>query len=284
MLKQRWLIGLLVLLPVAVLAWGKAGHYVIADIAYQHLTPTTKQIVDRYSLAFSDSHNPKTRFMNMSYWPDTLRQQGIDDFSKWHMQPYPYTQQGVKGKRYPRKSLMWAVRYNQYQLKHDRSERKRARALAFLVHIFGDAHQPMHCIKLFNKRFPRGDAGGNAYRIRARAGDNLHEFWDRGGGLLVMKRQSYRRYLKQINQLAQQLQQQYPWQDLQSLTDEQNPKLWTEHSYQLAVKDAYSLAYKAKPSAAYIKQAQAVSSKQLVVAGYRLAYWLNHNLGNQHDT
>lgn len=283
MLKRRWILGLLALLPMVVLAWGKAGHYVIAAIAYQHLTPATKQVVDRYSRSFSRSRSPQTRFIMMSYWADTLKQQGVDDFSKWHYLPYPYIQQGVEGKRYPRKSLMWAVRYNEYQLQHNRSEKKRARALAFLVHIVGDAHQPMHCINLFNKRFPRGDSGGNAYKIKAKAGDSLHEFWDNGGGMLVMKRQSYRRYMKRINELAKQLQQQHPWQTMQSQMTEQNPKVWTQDGYQLAVKDAYSLPYGAKVSAAYIKQAKAVSAKQLVLAGYRLAYWLNHHLGEKHD-
>ncbi len=284
MQKCRWLVGLLALIPVmTVLAWGKVGHYVIARIAYQHLTPAAKQQVNRYSRSFSYSKNPQQRFMIMSDWADTLRLRGIDNYNQWHFVPYPYSQQGVEGRRYPRKSLKWAVRYNEYQLKHNRSFRKRARALAFIVHLYGDAHQPMHCIKLFNKRFPRGDAGGNAYKIKAGAGDTLHKFWDNGGGLLLIKARSYRQYLKRVNQLAKQLQQQYPWSTMQKYAAEQNPKRWTKDSYQLAVKDAYSLPFGAKAPSAYIKQAKAVSAKQLVIAGYRLAYWLNRHLGENND-
>jgi S1/P1 Nuclease len=51
--------------------------------------------------------------------------------------------------------------------------------LAWLLHLAGDAHQPLHCVS--NYAFdPKGDAGGNRFILAGNVA--LHGFWD---GLLV---------------------------------------------------------------------------------------------------
>ncbi|HEY2840693.1 MAG TPA: S1/P1 nuclease [Pirellulales bacterium] len=53
----------------------------------------------------------------------------------------------------------------------------RSTALCWLLHLVGDAHQPLHDASLFTeKTFPNGDRGGN--RIPIIKGNNLHLFWD----------------------------------------------------------------------------------------------------------
>jgi hypothetical protein len=43
-------------------------------------------------------------------------------------------------------------------------------------------HQPLHSIALYNKTFPKGDAGGNLFKIQTLNGtvSNFHSFWDSG--------------------------------------------------------------------------------------------------------
>lgn len=52
----------------------------------------------------------------------------------------------------------------------------------YLVHLVGDIHQPLHSVSLYNRTFPKGDAGGNLLKIRILNGtsQNFHSFWDSG--------------------------------------------------------------------------------------------------------
>jgi hypothetical protein len=53
----------------------------------------------------------------------------------------------------------------------------RALALSWVLHLVGDAHQPLHGVALFNRsRFVAGDRGGNDILVRGRA--SLHRVWD----------------------------------------------------------------------------------------------------------
>ncbi len=281
-MRYRCLLILCLFVPSAsLLAWGATGHRVIGAIAYAHLTPAAKQAVNKYSLIFSKSKLPLNRFMAMSAWPDFLRMRGVDNFNQWHFVAYPYERDGVKGHRYPRKSLVWAVRYNEYLFKNSQSSRNRGKALAFIVHLFGDGHQPMHCITLYSKRFPRGDENGLRYKLDNARYQDLHQYWDAGGGLLTMSRIAYSKYLKKVSALAKKLQQQYPWSSLQKQAAEQNPKVWTRNSYEIAKDTAYSIPFDSKITKSYRQAARQASAKQLVLAGYRIAYWLNHNVRQQ---
>jgi hypothetical protein len=54
---------------------------------------------------------------------------------------------------------------------------ERALALSWVLHLVGDAHQPLHAVALFTKRlFDTGDRGGN--EISAGERGSLHALWD----------------------------------------------------------------------------------------------------------
>jgi len=58
-------------------------------------------------------------------------------------------------------------------------------ALRFLVHYVGDVHQPLHAMSRVNHRYPKGDRGGNLFRIpdKDRSGwwnSWLTHLWDSG--------------------------------------------------------------------------------------------------------
>jgi hypothetical protein len=55
----------------------------------------------------------------------------------------------------------------------------RAVALAWLEHLIGDIHQPLHAASLFSSLYPAGDKGGNSQAIKVDGWVmNLHSFWD----------------------------------------------------------------------------------------------------------
>ncbi len=52
--------------------------------------------------------------------------------------------------------------------------------LVWILHLVGDAHQPLHAVGRFTKQIPNGDAGGNAETVIPATGETiaLHAYWD----------------------------------------------------------------------------------------------------------
>jgi hypothetical protein len=54
-------------------------------------------------------------------------------------------------------------------------------AIAWLFHLIGDVHQPLHTAQFFTREFPDGDRGGNEICVLVAADRtplNLHALWD----------------------------------------------------------------------------------------------------------
>jgi len=52
-------------------------------------------------------------------------------------------------------------------------------ALRLLIHYVGDVHQPLHASTRVNKQYPKGDRGGNDFKIKTHLGvKELHAVWD----------------------------------------------------------------------------------------------------------
>jgi hypothetical protein len=51
----------------------------------------------------------------------------------------------------------------------------------WIVHLVGDAHQPLHAIGRYTKQIQNGDEGGNTELVIPATGEttNLHAYWDR---------------------------------------------------------------------------------------------------------
>ncbi len=74
-------------------------------------------------------------------------------------------------------NIVTAIDFNTWVLANPAmADEERAIALCWVLHLFGDIHQPMHTGSLFSKSvFARGDLGGNRIPIGER---NLHGIWD----------------------------------------------------------------------------------------------------------
>lgn len=173
-----------------------------------------------------------------------------------------------------------AVRWAQQTSSDDqRSPSERALALSWLLHLVGDAHQPLHAVALFSpRRFQLGDRGGN--EIVAGGAKSLHYLWDSllgdddSLGFIQAEAQRWQR-TPELRVLAQ------------SARRRLDPDVWLDESCTQARERVYSPAVLAaarsaelgplesKPEAAleprYLAQARPAAQRRAVQAGARLA-------------
>ena len=160
-MKRSFLV--MIILPLYLLAWGKLGHQITAKIAEIHLTQSAKAEVKQVL--------GNTDLVAISDWADVIRPS--KRFIKWH-----YTTMDENGLVHENKKngllyygLNQAIRnYRNKNL----SQSERATALKLIVHLVGDAHQPLHVGNGY-------DAGGNLCGVKWFKRKNLvslHKIWD----------------------------------------------------------------------------------------------------------
>jgi hypothetical protein len=140
--------------------------------------------------------------------------------------------------------------------------------LAWLLHLVGDAHQPLHATSRFTEDQRQGDRGGNEVALcAAPCRENLHGFWD---GVLGKGESS-----SAVVSAAAAL----PPADAQDAAIA-DPQLWLEESLRLAQTVVYAppIGPGAGPyilDAPYRQQARDLAQHQVALAGARLANLLN---------
>jgi S1/P1 Nuclease len=181
----------------------------------------------------------------------------------------------------------------------------KAVALAWLMHLTGDIHQPLHCGTLYTEDlFPTGDAGGNGTGVRVNGVPvRLHTYWD---GLLgkaldlpaeVKDTPEYTELAYKVACLgAARLAKDHPRDTLEEVK-KADFKDWMAESSELAVRVAYwdgeiaRVAVKVPPGFnapipegakevpdGYATRAAEVARRRAALAGYRMADLLRHYL------
>ena len=256
-------------------AWDSVGHMVIAQIAYHQLKPNTKQEVQQLLEVLQPFYPRVTHLTSAAAWPDWIKGEGVTAYNSWHYIDQPYSRQ-VMAPEPEHENVVWAIEQALAILANQRANRlHKAMFLRFLAHFTADVHQPMHCISLYNERFPKGDKGGNAYVIKYGKAKNLHALWDRGVDLF-RNRRGKALNSRQRQRLVSEIEQAYPLESFaKQMREHATTASWAKESYQLAVDYAYSLPEHSRPNAEYIKSRQAIVKRQVALAGYRLAAQLN---------
>ncbi|MDF1505522.1 S1/P1 nuclease [Roseisolibacter sp. H3M3-2] len=160
---------------------------------------------------------------------------------------------------------------------------ERAVALAWLLHLVGDIHQPLHAASRVTPASPRGDRGGNDVRVGS---GTLHSVWDnaldrspgrrQGGG----RRQGEDARLARADEWAAQLPRRYPAERWARWVADTLPAHWAGESLTLAQRDVYRDVADGMPlTPAYQAWVRQVSDPQATLAGYRLAVLLERLLG-----
>jgi hypothetical protein len=69
-------------------------------------------------------------------------------------------------------NILTALAENVGVVKNQNDPEPKAIALAWLFHLVGDIHQPLHTAQLFTVDYPQGDRGGNEICIRVTQAGN----------------------------------------------------------------------------------------------------------------
>lgn len=238
-------------------AWGEKGHRAVALAAYEKLQPQAKKQVDRL-LAIKGFDS----LADAAVWPDLVRDTKQPEFSHtgpWHYVNLPVSESTFERSRdCPDDCAVSALEQMLAQLKGS-DEQQRAEALAFIVHIVADLHQPLHVGY-------GHDRGGNDYPIRVGKEDfSLHYYWD----VYVLKNAGNVRQLVRhiISRLTQP---QIKRQQVAAVSQ------WLYESHAITRR-----IYARKPktiSESQYQQDQKQALEQLIRAAARLAYLLNNQL------
>jgi hypothetical protein len=294
--------SLLVIMPVLIVlsvlparAWDETGHKVAAYIAWQRMTPEARQAVSnllRYAPPRSNllelrpaSDDGMVHFMRASYWPDLVRNQAFPErFETYHRAAWHFTNiyweesaEGVviREDLDPAEINVVERLYRLEELARTDlvTRAQKAVLIAWLAHLAGDIHQPLHASSRITSAEPQGDRGGNLFELEGE--DNLHAYWDRAL-YDAFERQVGETEVDYVARIASSLMSAHaPPSDVDF--DYQD---WAERSFQIASRDLYDeIARGEEPSIAYQEMAQATAAESVTLAGYRLGELMNAIFG-----
>ena len=267
--------GLGLSFPGSLFAWGHVGHQVVAYIAKDRLTPSSRK-------AINDILGPDQNLVYVSTWADSIVRERPET-APWHFFNLDVRQdQGeydISGVCPHHDCVVDQIEKDIAILKEPFApKREKREALKFLVHFLGDLHQPLHCAD-------DHDRGGNEkwFRYHGALGRsarytwvNFHSFWD---NLLQPKADENPRWL------ATRLEKEILPADEKGWA-KGKPLDWAYESFRIAQKDIYKdlpsgpLSERNRwgkdlPEVYYSAKMRSILDRQLERAGVRLAYLLN---------
>jgi len=234
-----------------------------------------------------ESQRGEMLFMLAARWADDIRTRDrAESHPTWHYINFPFKPQGdpedIKQLPPDPDNILSALAENRRIVKSHVSAEKRTIALAWLLHLVGDVHQPLHTVQLFSREYPHGDRGGNEVCVRlapGRSALDLHRLWD---GLIASTNN-----VGQLRNIVTELLSKFSRVGLREL-DQKQPDVWAKESYEIAVKIAYengNLRGTPKgqardcrdvPDANFISRgypgiAKLIADRRVYLAGYRMA-------------
>src|SRR5262249_25617803 len=125
-------------------------------------------------------------FMQAARWADDIRANDKQQHrALWHYINWPFKPDGqpasVRTREPEAVNILTAMAENQRIVATENNAERKAIALAWLFHLVGDVHQPLHTAQRFTVDYSNGDRGGNEICVRlTQAGQPmpLHRFWD----------------------------------------------------------------------------------------------------------
>ena len=283
-------------------AWNYSGHQIIAEIAYERLTPQVRARIDQMIRDHPDYKDIFTKgapgvikddpaalaryaFVQAAPWPDLIRGDarfydesrpdaqptpllpGFPDMGRhgtWHYFDMPFSGDGTPVIEQQPPHLMTELPRLLAEIATVDS-RQAAYDLPWIEHLVGDSHQPLHLTGRFLKSQPKGDAGGNLVFVEP--GRTLHSLWDDAAAPRDLSYEDVMRYAREIAA-------EYPAGPPLSL----DPTHWAAESFELDKTAVYTFGLgtgtKEQPlilPAGYEERAKRIARERVAVAGYRLA-------------
>ncbi|HYJ89692.1 MAG TPA: S1/P1 nuclease [Pyrinomonadaceae bacterium] len=289
-------------------AWDDVGHKITAYIAWQQMTPDVRERVIKILLAApedaqlstfylsygsrTDEARKREFFMIASTWPDIIRDRNFDTrykkyhHSNWHYSDTLWTEKNGKVElvtSIPGEGLAMEkiAEFIKLEQQSDASDADKAIGIAWLEHLIGDIHQPLHASGRVTDLEPKGDQGANLFLLTPKdtpreKQDNLHWFWDN----IVVRNipntsdSSDDEYLFPI---AKDIMKKYPFDKMQSRLSLDDPEQWKKESFETASTKLYPPDLKRfeAPSQSYKTMAMKIAEERLALAGYRMGALFN---------
>ncbi|MDR2189077.1 MAG: S1/P1 nuclease [Azonexus sp.] len=281
---MRRLLALFILLPalgcsLPALAWNAAGHRLVAVIAWQQLSASSRQLVSAALAAHPDYRRWREKaggqseaaiFAEAATWADSIRNDPryYDDNSdaptpllagrydsrrhrRWHYVDFDAAGRPVKGELDRRIERLEQI------IGTTREPTEITYALPWLLHLVGDLHQPLHTGNA-------ADDGGLNQMIenpfkRGKSAVSLHTYWDDLPGPSSLRGRRLQRAAARL--MAE-----------HRPPAQGNVDLWREESRRLR-QQAYPPGNRAGPPVIDQKFAQntrTIAERRLAEAGYRL--------------
>ena len=79
-------------------------------------------------------------------------------------------------------NILTAMAENESVVKKENDAERKAIALAWLFHLVGDIHQPLHTGQLFTVEYPKGDRGGHSGKTPGLMSERVRRSIARIGG------------------------------------------------------------------------------------------------------
>jgi hypothetical protein len=301
--------SLICLLPQAAFAWDDVGHKVVSRIAWEKMTPEArKRAIETLSAAPEDSglawllpydsRSRMTRELNFfelaSAWSDIVRDEKSPfrreryHHGNWHYTNYFWKQ--VNGlpvdvtELHPApQNVVERLLFLQKALSDKNTPAsEKAIYLAWVLHLVGDIHQPLHCSARVTDTEPKGDQGANLFYLEPKKENsaeprlNLHWYWD------SILRYAYPRRGDEcdtdyVNTIAAKIMARYQMSNNQTELKPDQFDEWAQESFKATKTHVYPLTLKRDelPSKTYQQNALEISEQRMALAGYRMAQLLN---------
>ncbi|HSN87821.1 MAG TPA: S1/P1 nuclease [Thermoanaerobaculia bacterium] len=277
-------------------AWDSVGHQVVAHIAWENMNQQARdRAVELLKAAPPDadlaslSADGHVLFLLASTWPDIVRDSSKPERQKaYHRSSWHYTNffweptpEGTRDRddlKPARENVVERLEELKKRLADPaRGDADKAVDLAWVLHLVGDVHQPLHTSARVTPTEPEGDRGGNLFRL---AGDDtLHWYWDS-----ILQKIWYRRGLGDSElavKIAEDFQGRYPKSGLSGRLN-LDFEAWAREGLATAQEKVYppSLERGKEPSRSYRWEVTYATAKPaMALAGYRLAALLDGVLG-----
>lgn len=295
-----------------ILAWDDAGHKISAYIAWQRMTPQARERAAKILLAapedadlsvfyLQDSRSAEAKqrelFMIASTWADIVRDRKFKErYEKYHHGNWHYADtfwsvtngkiEYLKDMEEGGKAVEKLYDFDKVLRDTSESDEEKAIALAWILHLGGDIHQPLHTSARVTELEPKGDQGGNTFLLNPKdtprdKSENLHWFWDSIVGRNIA-RQNDACDADYLPPIANQMMKKHPFARMQNRLALGNFDEWQKQSFTLNPTDVFSpdLIRFQTPTAKYKRNAFRVAEQQITLAGYRLGEMLNQIFDN----
>jgi len=285
---RPYLVALLfLLLPPPAAAWNAAGHRLVAAIAWQQLSPSTRDVVAQalgrhpdheHWVARARSAEPGAIFVEAATWPDDIRGDprfhderegaparplsGFPDSARhkdWHYVDIDHHGRPVRGEVDRQIERLGRL------LRSTRKKDEISHAIPWLVHLVADIHQPLHAGRA-------DDEGGTGVEIenpfnKRLPFSSLHTYWDDLPGPPWLRG-------RRLEDKARRLTAEHPAPRQGSVA------LWRDESHRLLAAAYPDAVGSLLPIVTedFNQRAHAIAERRIVDAGYRLGRLLEASI------